>query len=567
MNKRLLSIFLAVNILSGSFSLTSCSRNNDNLEMPNLTSEIVTESVDMSIDSSTESDTECSGEYIDSLKEKIDSIQPIYLNEEYYPTAEELENDKELANTYYDCPMDEDLSPIEIYECIRNNTIERFGNNTGVFFSTDNMTDDESEMYCNLEHSIIEALYNIFSNRKNDYKEDICKFKNLSILVKDLNESEPDSEERILGQYVPELNVIYIDYNALIEALESINEARSKTDDDEMTLDFLLTSTIEHELGHASQDLCEHRIENGDEGKKVELYGDYVNFILESSAESALYNYNGSAVEDIDSYTYFDYRESEALLLLLAAFKENRNLDQYYESIFDCNINNFWEFFGINDDDDLKKFSYILYALNTIHERTELVWEKVDEGTIITKADIISTVGNSYLIDMMKIITKDIIDSTERDSLSIDDSLLLYLLVKSYIVDESKLPVKDGEYSYNREYDEEFAKLFKEIETIYKEYLCKKFNTSVEDIDELINSSEMELSLLTITLYFRGKNKNPDIDSYPKILKLQELYPILPTIISTRFCYPSEYKKFDEYFSSIGKGTSVLKKTLKTSGL
>ena len=297
MNKRLLSLFLAVNILSGSFTLTSCSRNNDNLEMPNLTSEIVTESVDMPIDSSienvtesiempiessTKSDTECSREYIDSLKEKIDSIQPIYLNEEYYPTAEKLEKDKELANTYYDCPMDEDLSPIEIYECIRNNTIERFGNNTGVFFSTDSMTDDESEMYCNLDYSIINALYNIFLNHKNDYKEDICIFKNLSVLVKDLNESDSDCEERILGQYVPELNVIYIDYNALIEALESINETRRETGDEEMTLDFLLTSVIEHEFNHARQEPCEHRIENGDEEQKVELYGDYINFILES---------------------------------------------------------------------------------------------------------------------------------------------------------------------------------------------------------------------------------------------------------------------------------------------
>ena len=285
-----------------------------------------------------------------------------------------------------------------------------------------------------------------------------------------------------------------------------------------------MTDIIEHELNHVRQYPCSHRIKNGDNGEETGFYdNNYTSFIIESSAESGIYNYNNSHEKLENSYyTYTLYRESEALLMLLAAFKENRDLNGYYEAIYDSDAKKFWDYFELDNDEKLKNFYKIFYAFNTIHGRTELSKKAYGNKNKAARKELEELVGDSYLIDMMKFIVKDLITATERDNLSIDDSLLLYMISKSYISDEAKTIIKDEDGSYHNEYSEDFIKSYKEIEDYYKEYLIYKFDISLEELNDKFISNKVKNDLYDFENYVKKDYSNISSSMYERSSSLKE---------------------------------------------
>lgn len=529
MKKRILSIFLAVNILTSSFILTSCSKKE---EQEISTNQIVEE----------QDNNRLEQEFIDELKRKIDSIDVEYLYSEYYPNEETINEYKLLASSNIECPETDD-SYKNIYQYIKRNTQVKYEDNN--IFYDKNESLEKQEIDENFYYAINDALDHIFSNHRNNYKEDICSLKSISIVNKDLSDITSNNDSP-LGYFDSETRTVYIDYNKAFDTLELINVGRKVTDQEERTIRDFLGSIVEHEFDHVRQFSCEHRITNNEIVKTVD-FNNTPSFLIEASAESAVYNYNNYNVKhESNEYTYETFRESEALLMLLAAFKEKRTIENYYTPIFDSNAKEFWEYFGINSDQELNDFYNIYYAINTINERTGLSRKLKEEDQITTSNDIKKSIGNEYLIDMSKIIFIDLIDATERENLNLDDNLLLYIIVKSYLTYESmKMDYEECKYVF----DDEFVHKFNEIDKNYKEYLYKKYNLTEEELNEKLNDQNLETELYKITKFSREDYDYLDSRDISRFNSLDRKFPLLKPILFSKVCI-SSFKDIDEYIES-----------------
>lgn len=552
MKKKFISLFLAVNILAGGIVLTSCSKKTNDKEINNH----ISVETELPKELQTEIPTEESllnKEIIEELKTKIDSINITYLNEEYYPNEATIKEYKKLANTHYECKEESIISYPDIYLAIKYNTIKNYGEDNGIFYpSQGNYSESEKERFNNFEIAIEEALKHIFKDCKNNYQEDLCSIKSISI-VNDSLSSTAESDINTLGLFDKDSNTIYINYEKIVETYKAINSYRIEQEKDEISFTKYLTDIIEHELNHVRQYPCSHRIKNGDKGEETGFYdNNHTSFIIESSAESGIYNYNNSHEKLENSYyTYTLYRESEALLMLLAAFKENRDLYSYYEAIYDSDAKKFWDYFELDNDEKLKNFYKIFYAFNTIHGRTELSKKAYENKNKAARKELEELVGDSYLIDMMKFIVKDLITATERDNLSIDDSLFLYMISKSYISDEAKTIIKDEDGSYHNEYSEDFIKSYKEIEDYYKEYLIYKFDISQDELNDKFISNKIKNDLYDFENYVKKDYSNISSSMYERSSSLKEKYPVLTSILNTKLLLIYNTNDFDEYLNSI----------------
>lgn len=552
MKNRFISLFLAINILTSGVILTACSKNKNDQK--------IGKSISIETELPTESVTEetlnkyLDAEFLNEIKEKIDSVNIEYLNSDYYPNEETIKEYKEMANKKIECPEESSISYPDIISKIRDNTIEKYGDSNGAFYPKySTSTDLEKEIYNNFEYAISESLKHIFSKKNNNYQEDLCSIKSISIVNGSLSGEEEESDINALGLFDKDSNTVYIDYEKIVETYKKINSYRIEQEKDEITFKKYLTDILEHELNHVRQYPCSHRIKNGDKGEETVFFdNDHTSFIIESSAESGIYNYNNSYEKLENSYyTYTLYRESEALLMLLAAFKDNKDLNGYYEAIYDCDEKKFWDYFELDNDEKLKNFHKIFYAFNTIHGRTELSKKAYGNKNKAARKELEELVGDSYLIDMMKFIVKDLITATERDNLSIDDSLLLYMISKSYISDEAKTIIKDEDGSYHNEYSEDFIKSYKEIEDYYKEYLIYKFDISLEELNDIFISNKVKNDLYDFDNYVKKDYSNISSSMYERSLSLKEKYPVLTSILNTKLLLIYNTNDFDEYLNSI----------------
>ena len=551
MKNRFISLFLAINIIASGFILTSCSKKTQNQEIK----KSISVATEVPTEVPTEEPTEkqlITEEFIEQLKINIDNVNATYLNSEFFPTKKTIKEYKEMADSQFECPGSKEETIPDLYLHIKQNTIEQYGNDNKVFFPNYEIYDDaEKEMYHNFIYAIEDALSHIYSC-ENNLKEDICSLQSISMKNTQLvNETDG---YKTLGIFDNVTYTVHIDYDAIVESLKSTNESRKEQGKEEISLRDYLTKIIEHEFNHVRQYPCKHRIENNDLEDGIGFYKDTPSFIIEASAESGVYNYNdeyGMNYKYLDNYEYSYplYRESEALLMLLAAFKDNKTLDQYYEAIYDCDTKKLWEFFDLDNDKKLMNFYKIFYAINTLHGRTELAQTVYKDRNSVDRSELEATIGKGYLIDMLKFITKDIIDTTEKNELSMDDSLLLYLIAKSYLVEEAEIRIKDGD-SYRHEFDEDFAIQFNEVEKNYKDYLCLKFNITEEELNDTINGSVTFINLLDFEDYIdEGYYEGLESMRYRYYL-LNEKYPLLATILKTKITIYS-YDDLDEYLETI----------------
>lgn len=555
MKKKFISLFLAVNILAGGIVLTSCSKKTNDKEINNH----ISVETELPKELQTEIPTEESllnKEIIEELKTKIDSINITYQNEEYYPNEATIKKYKKLANTHYECKEESIISYPDIYLAIKHNTIKNYGEDNGIFYpSQGNYSESEKERFNNFEIAIEEALKHIFKDCKNNYQEDLCSLKNISMMNTSLsNEADDYAKKRTIGCFDNKSNIVYIDYDVIVESLNNINIEKKESNKEEITLIDYLTMIIEHEFNHVRQYPCKHRIEAGDIEQTIGFYDKIPSFIIESSAESGIYNYNSIhefEKKDNYDYSYLNYRESEALFMLLAAFKENRTLDGYYEAIYDCDIKKFWDFFDLDNDQKLKDFYKIFYAMNTIHERTELSNQIYLENNSVTRSKLEEEVGQSYLNDMWKTVIKDIIDATERDNLTIDDSLLLYLIAKSFVSAEAVNIINNEDDTFYYDFNEEFALLFDKVDNIYKEYLCLKYNITESELKDKLSDYKLEGSVIDLDNYLEKDYDSIVVSPRSRYNNLIEKYPMLKSMLFSRTIITSYMDDLDEYIETL----------------
>lgn len=415
----------------------------------------------------------------------VSSVINTYNYEEFYFDNQDTNDILAAVNSTQQCTFDEEIDILSLCDLIINNSINT-GNSP---FLTDYSNCSNEDLYIDelFRKCLFDAI-NISLSTSNNINEDYCLFKSLTFEKGDLHSIIA------LGLYDPQYNKITIDLDMI----------KSNMSSDSLEKD--LFKTLLHELSHVKQFKCNCRTNQLNYSVS---YGAGQS-ILESSAESSFNNYYNAS----ESTTYGTLRKYENILFLTVVFKENKNIDQYYNAIFNSDLNSFINFFGLDSKEKLINFYNILYSFDTLGEYTELANKITNE---LGPLEIEKEVGNSYKIDIFKIAITDLMEAVKRDKLKLNECLYLYRFVKTEI------------YNLNSYYnDEQFSNSLCEIERIFYSFLCDYYDVP----NPIISFNDF---ILNIKQDKENQNKSSRFENYNEFDEeeydsLIQKYPILEII-------------------------------------
>lgn len=428
-------------LLSISLSTSSCATN-DVLGMAHNKSHIA---IEESVSDDKEMD-KTTLEYYDYFN----NLEFTYNYQEKYISREEIESLIEENKKIEACTYEFDGNVDNIADAIKENS------NSNEFFTKDNM---------DILKRLLKKLY---LNSKSTINEDFHKLKTIKITYghgDDLGVTE-NSDSHYVAYFDEDSNTLYIDkeYIELIAKQEIISSK------------YYLEYVLEHELDHVRQILCGCN----EEIKSSNIsYGEYVSFILESSAESSIYNELNQKYK-ID-YSYSDERIKESEILLLGLFN-NDSIDNYYKAIYDVNLEELYSYLDLSNE-EVYDFYNILYSIDGSLCRNELPYEIFSDIEGVTYGELKKEIGYAYKQNLFKMIIMRLLKYNSENNLKLEDNITIYYLIKNLIFYDCY---------YFEEYDDHIEKVYPEelkamldMDNKYIEYLASKYHKSVEEIREI----------------------------------------------------------------------------------
>lgn len=524
MKKRLISLALVLNVM---FNMAGCSTSKKEDTGSNSTS-ITDSKRDISID---------------KIIQNIEKEKIPYSYEEYYPTKDFIKNFKsKLPLTTTGKHEDDDYTTI--FDCIEQNTKEMYGELNGIFMCQNvNYPKEELERVKKdgryVQIALKQALDSIFINATNDIKDDICQLKATSIVISDLSDAVPGN--KIYGIWYSKIRTIAIDYDAIKQ--EVLNKTRLSEDSDAFEKELIssLKEVIEHEIGHDRICMCECNSEWPLENYMTGLWNQR-SFTDEAIAQGKfLYDNYYKKNLDLPNQMYHIEMCFDMLILLQSVFKENRNIDQYFNTVLDNDIYEYWDFFDLNNNEDLEEFYKILYSVDTLLDHTNLS-QTINEN-VSNVDEIQKKVGYSYLIEIFKDSIIDLINEIQKNDFKLDDSLMLYLFLKSYIVDflYAGSIEFENDNSYTVKFDNEFASKILIIEDEFTKYLSGKYKISNDQLKSQLNGEALGNRLTEFNEFANNNSKNA---SFEMLLKK---YPLMKYMMWINQAKCDYYYTFNEY--------------------
>lgn len=478
-------------------------------------------------------------EYIDLL----DQVNIDYENEQYYPSSQELteiiQNSRISGNCQFQFSDNLNVEIDKLVTSIEENSQTFIKNNPQYYYNiSEYQTDDEWLRYTSSKttNDILKfCLQRIFENATNDIEEDFCYLQRLKFVFSN-EESKP------MGTLYDDEHLIVIYYPEIISDYKRNIMYQENSFDLEIDFYNYLTVVIEHELNHARQQICEHR-KTSTTNQDISYCEPYITTLIESSAESSLYNQLIDEQADFknnNSYAYPYYRANEVLLFLLAL--PNGEINEYYNAIYDTDSSRLYDFFNLETQEDIQLFYKILYAIDSSDLRTDLMSKVFPDRNKITIGELTDMVGKNYKVDLYKLALKNLMIYTNNNhNFSLEENINLFIIISNYIVyDIGDYELTDnGNYEYL--YDSELVKGIKDLEEIYIDFLCGYYQISKDEIEEIKNNNFVE-TVAAITTGEDPKEKE-NIDKAEKFL---ERFPILKNISFANPISVNSYKIFAE---------------------
>lgn len=359
-----------------------------------------------------------------------------------------------------------------------------------------------------------------------DINEDMCNFETLKIV------GNTNSDKTVLGEYSNKTNTIEIYFENIFYFLDFYYSSYEHSNYDNFC--FLVESFIknlQHELNHVRQAMCRHRINENDSnlfdidwlGSKNNQTYKYISksFLIEASAESATYN-----EEEKESiiplgyyYTYREERSDEALMLLLGLTNGN----QYYEAIFNTNLNDLYKYLGCQSYDDYVRVYRIIYILERKHGNYITSEEEKNENY----SDFIKNIHLDFKTDIFSLVLSNLCDySFKNPDFSLDEHIYLYSLISEiilnndYPIDTNTLKVDIANL-----YDKEFIDDFFKLDQVYIRYLAEKYTLSVEEVEQKLKDANDDLYYASYYFYYDFIQKKEPFT------KLLQRFPSLKLIL------------------------------------
>ena len=487
---------------------------------------------------------------LSSYLEAIMSIPVMYKNEEYYITYEQVEELIEASEKEpvcnYECDKDLEEEIKNLVSQIENNSIEYVKNNPEyerIIWQKDNYqlqdAGDIDFIKSSFDITLESALKSILNNATNDISEDICKMKDLSIVMqKGIIGNKEDGYT--LGSYDFTLNVIYLNIDTIYQ--NYLEEKETNEEVDIIVLFDRIRCTILHELNHVRQHACSCKIEQNIPYEKIG-YSNSISFITESSAESALYNlyqdYYKQEKDEID-YLYYREREKESLILLLGLLHDDMQVEDYYNAIFDSSLADFYQYCGVKSDEEKYLLHKIWYALDSLLLRTRLLFEVTKESSL-TVGDLKDIVGTACYVDIFRLVLLHMVEYTDTNpDFPIEDNLAIFNIVKNLIADNIKRVEKIAPETYQYTYEEETANAVYMLEQTYLDFLSEHYQIEKDKLKRLEEENHMTLECL-ITAH-EGEYNPYYFEANYFLIK----YPILKDVLAINYISHHEYQQFLE---------------------
>lgn len=360
----------------------------------------------------------------------------------------------------------------------------------------------------NLKSTLRDEIALIQGNQlSNNNNEDLCKLSDLVVLLY----TKP-IDNHLYGDYVNKDNKITIYLDNIDPSIAFFTQ---------------VSEIFLHEIEHARQHICKDREEKGEL-----TFNKYTPSIVESSAESAIYNEKNSEYYS-DKFgnenIYFLERCFEDELQLLTLTDEDTNINDYYASIFDSDIDAFLDYFNIKTDKDKKAFLNILREKDAAFLRNNIAKNIAfkDELTATEASDVI---GYGYKVEIMRLALRNVIATNmEKEEKFTPLKLSLYGNVIFNMACQ-------GTVTESGKQDERFIEQVNIFREIYQSYISDTCNISKElaaDYMELmINCDQDEYYYVKETMGINAKfsqdvsflTKNNDTShSYQQIAKTKTL--------------------------------------------
>ena len=560
MKKRIMSLALSLNILLG---LSSCIRKekHKNYENSTPTSSIEEISNTSEVESSIDNLDEETIQKIscDVFINNINNIGVVYNNEDCYPTLDDVKIYNDRIQNNQKC-MNQESDYRKLFEMIRENTIAKYGKENGVFrvpdkeYTSQEILDLHNKgLYVAMALSSI--LEKFLKNDSNNVLEDYCRLKEVSIII---DNSEQTESNDALGKWDNDSSTITIYYQRIIKSWEYLCIGDDEKLNNEYEFYLYLQKIVKHEVDHARQSICSckrKKLQKQDENivyindvLNMEGTDPYLSFMTESSAEAIIYNGNYLMNESGHfDYAYCNEREREILLFLLSVFCDNREVTDYYNAILDGNLEAFFKFFDVNSDQEILNLYKILYSLDALSCRNALASKIANGRDSILHIELEEQVGYGYLEEIFKNSIIDLITSTNNNDLELDDCVMLYLYVKSYVTNYSFTghTEKDEESNNIIIYDDSYMRILLAVEREFINFLCSKYRLTVDEAQEKLENRGFNSRLYEFEKFVLGEYY--DYEYHNSFNQLINIYPMLYNIIWTKVPFYDYVEKFDDY--------------------
>lgn len=479
-----------------------------------------------------------------------------YALEDYFISHEEVEDIIKHANVETVCTFDGEVKASNILDIISKNTLEFIKENPeyeSLFINYDEIGEKFDEQV-EFENQLFSVLLDIFIKSTNDISEDACKMQDLKIAFVDAPEEiegmenvhkliyhdEDEDVDLILGVYDEEKNFILLNKEDMLKTAEI----------DSCSYEDVLYLTLYHELNHMRQDKCNCRMEQDSKYSSINYSQDTISTLMESSAESELYNLRKDysyLEKDHYSYTYFKEREDESLLLLMALFSEKGTPENYYNAIFDSDPASLYEVFDLNTDEEIYDFYKLLFIIDTFNYRTYLPfdyyetdiveWEQADEFEHI--------LGKMYRTEVFSnTLAKLVLYTKNNPDFTFQDNLMMFNIIKNSVCDDAYYLV-EVEDEYKQAYDEEFVNAIEDLDKKYKTFLCEFYDVTMDEIKEI---EDYDIMLYGDALCSYVQTGDAIFERFESdCYNLVNRFPLLRPIMYTKLYYFDRYNAmFDE---------------------
>jgi len=390
---------------------------------------------------------------------QMSEIIPVYNLEEVFLTDKDLEELIQDSKNNQECD-NKVLDVNEIYSSIIANSLD----DNGLLTIADDISLEEKEELDKFLRECLKIAIGNMVSKKEISLEDACVIKNLRIIF---GKTDTDSCLAYYGKN----KVLVIDY----ERFKSIYDGYESEDLRNNLIKEGIIRYIELGLTFPRMQVCDCRLAKGQQNTSIGVEC-LIRSAFYSRDNSNLGNVNQGIFDNLGS----DVNHNTSVLLLLAVFKENRNIENLYQIVFDSDLDSLYKYFGLTTKEDIEKFYKIARTMETLTVSNDIEEDFYAETTSTYSTAFRDFVGYGFKADILKTCISDLMKYiVNNKDLNKEEAMFLYKYVKRIILSNTGLNSNDNEFEPN------FAKAIISLESIFFDFLSKFYNLDIEEVDKL----------------------------------------------------------------------------------